>query len=203
MKKFLVSSALAISLMSGTVMAAETTGQLTFTWQAVIPSAPVLSNTWAFVDSLDMPFTPGTEQLRVIKTDSGIQAVSVKPFDFFIAPVDGTTAVSPGNKISRPVAATTINSVKAFLASNPVSNGLVGNEQLVLSTNKDASDNQVAINLNGSPLKVGSTNATTIGNSVSGDQHVVIDMNAKVTTGHYDDGASISFVAPVVFAVDI
>ncbi|RIQ11100.1 Cro/Cl family transcriptional regulator, partial [Salmonella enterica subsp. enterica serovar Newport str. CFSAN000835] len=63
MKKKVLASALTFVLASGSAMAAVTTGQLTFNWQAVVPTAPVTSTAWAFVDGLDIPFVPGTEQL--------------------------------------------------------------------------------------------------------------------------------------------
>ncbi|EPC4783750.1 Cro/Cl family transcriptional regulator [Salmonella enterica] len=201
MKKILLSSALALSVISGSAMAAVTTGQLTFNWQAVVPSAPINGTGWAFVDGLDMPFAPGTEQLRISRSDTGIEAVSVKPFDFFIVPVTGK--VETGVKVTRDGAANIKNPVSVYLASNPVSNGLKSNKQLALSDSKIAKAGDVAINLNGNPLKVGSLAAITIGKATDKDEHVVIDMNASISNDDVDDGASISFVAPVVFAVDI
>ncbi|ENB2032881.1 Cro/Cl family transcriptional regulator [Salmonella enterica] len=202
MNKMLLSSALALSVMSGSAMAAVTTGQLTFNWQAVVPSAPVTSTTWAFVDGRDIPFVPGTEQLRVTRDDSGIKAVSVTPYDFFIVPVDGK--VVEGTPVTRAADTVNIkNAVKVYLASSPVSNGLVGNKQLALSTTAQAAAGNIAINVNGTPLKIGSLAATTIGKTSDKDEHVDIDMNASIAKADVADGASISFVAPVVFAVDI
>ncbi|EDJ2557802.1 Cro/Cl family transcriptional regulator, partial [Salmonella enterica subsp. enterica serovar Poona] len=60
MKKILLSSALALSVMSGSAMAATETGSLTFNWQAVVPSAPVNGTSWAFVDAQDIPFIPAS-----------------------------------------------------------------------------------------------------------------------------------------------
>ncbi|ECE0793631.1 Cro/Cl family transcriptional regulator [Salmonella enterica subsp. diarizonae] len=200
MKKLVLTSALTLMLASGSAMAAVTNGQLTFNWQAVVPTAPVTSTTWAFVDGLDMPFVPGTEQLNVTRTGTGIKAVSLKPYDFFIVPVTGT--ITPGTAVTRektkPLLAT-----KVFLGSIPVSNGLVGNKQLALSSVKEAADGQIAINVNGQPLKVGSAAAITVGAATDHEEHIAIDMNASVVNADVQDGASLSFVAPVIFAVDI
>ncbi|EMJ9669136.1 Cro/Cl family transcriptional regulator [Salmonella enterica] len=202
MKKKVLASALTFVLASGSAMAAVTTGQLTFNWQAVVPTAPVTSTAWAFVDGLDIPFVPGTEQLNIARTATGIKAVSLKPYDFFIVPVDTTATITNGTPVKRdttkPLLAT-----KVFLGSMPVSNGLVGNKQLELSTAKDAVDGQIAINVNGKPLKVGSNAATSIGSATDHEEHIVIDMNASIPNADVKDGASLSFVAPVIFAVDI
>ncbi|HGG6756606.1 TPA: Cro/Cl family transcriptional regulator [Salmonella enterica subsp. enterica serovar Java] len=200
MKKLVLTSALTLMLASGSAMAAVTNGQLTFNWQAVVPTEPVTSTTWAFVDGLDIPFVPGTEQLNVTRTNTGIKAVSLKPYDFFIVPITGTA--TPGTAVTRdktkPLLATNV-----FLGSIPVSNGLVGNKQLALSTVKEATDGQIAINVNGQPLKVGSAAAITIGSATDHEERIAIDMNASVVKADVKDGASLSFVAPVIFAVDI
>ncbi|EIZ7192397.1 Cro/Cl family transcriptional regulator [Salmonella enterica] len=203
MNKMLLSSALALSVISGSAMAAVTTGQLTFNWQAVVPSAPVTGTGWAFVDGRDFPFEPGTEQLRVTRDASGgIKAVAVSPYDFFIVPVSGD--VTAGTPVTRAADTSSIkNAVKVYLASSPVSSGLAGNKQLDLSTSAQAEAGKIAITVNGTPLKVGSLAATTIGATGDKDEHVDIDMNASIAKTDVVDGASISFVAPVVFAVDI
>ncbi|ELW0416423.1 Cro/Cl family transcriptional regulator [Salmonella enterica] len=201
MNKMLLSSALALSVISGSAMAAVTTGQLTFNWQAVVPSAPVTSSAWAFVDGRDIPFIPGTEQLRVTRDASGIKAVSVNPYDFFIVPVTGS--VEDGKPVTRAADTSSLKSVNVYLASSPVSNGLVGNKQLDLSTDAQAAAGKIAININGKPLKVGASNPTQIGAASDKDEHVDIDMNASIAKADVADGASISFVAPVIFAVDI
>ncbi len=202
MNKLLLSSVLTFSVMSGSAMAAVTTGQLTFNWQAVVPSAPAVGANWAFVDGQDMPFVPSTEQLRVTRDSTGIQAVSVAPYDFFIVPVTGN--VKEGSPVTRAADTVTLkNSVNVYLASSPISNGLVGNKQLDLSADAQASAGKIAINVNGNPLKVGSNSSTTIGAASDKDVHVDIDMNASIGKADVADGASISFVAPVVFAVDI
>lgn len=201
MNKMLLSSALALSVISGSAMAAVTTGQLTFNWQAVVPSAPVTSSAWAFVDGRDIPFIPGTEQLRVTRDASGIKAVSVNPYDFFIVPVTGS--VEDGKPVTRAADTASLKSVNVYLASSPVSNGLVGNKQLDLSTDAQAAAGKIAININGKPLKVGASNPTQIGAATDKDEHVDIDMNASIAKADVADGSSISFVAPVIFAVDI
>lgn len=202
MKKKVLASALTFVLASGSAMAAVTTGQLTFNWQAVVPTAPVTSTAWAFVDGLDIPFVPGTEQLNIARTATGIKAVSLKPYDFFIVSVDTTATITNGTPVKRDTTKPLL-STKVFLGSMPVSNGLVGNKQLELSTTKDAVDGQIAINVNGKPLKVGSNAATSIGSATDHEEHIVIDMNASIPNADVKDGASLSFVAPVIFAVDI
>lgn len=201
-KNLLVASALTLAVMSGSAMAAVTNGQLTFNWQGVVPTGPVTQGSWAFVDGLDMPFVPGTEQLNIVvnPTTQKVTATSVKPYDFYIVPVTG--AVTIGTPVTRDPTAT-LNSVNAFLSSTPVSNGLVGNKQLSLGTTALASDGQVTVNLNGTPLKVGSTNPTLVSVSNGKEAHISIDMNAVAVAGDVDAGASLSFVAPVTFAVDI
>ncbi|HGB5310402.1 TPA: Cro/Cl family transcriptional regulator [Salmonella enterica subsp. enterica serovar Poona] len=206
-KNLLAMSVLGLAVVSGSAMAAVgavTNGQLTFNWQGGVPTAPVTQSTWAFVDGLDMPFIPGTEQLNIVvdPTTKGITATSVKPYDFFIVPVDSKQPVTPGTPVTRDPTGN-LNKVEAFLSSTPVSNGFVGNKQLTLSAAAVAQDGQVAVNLNGQPLKVGSTNPTDVTVSNSKEAHVVIDMNAKAAATDVKEGASLSFVAPVTFAVDI
>ncbi|EMQ1610005.1 Cro/Cl family transcriptional regulator [Salmonella enterica] len=200
MKNTILASVLALTAVSGSAMAAVTTGQLTFNWQGVIPTAPATSTAWAFVDSRDIPYIPGTEQLNISRTATGIKAVSGKAYDFFIVPITG--GATPGTPVTRDTAKT-LNSVNAFLGSDPVSGGLTGNKQLTLSTTQDAADGQIAVNINGTPLKVGSTAAVTVGKAGGKEEHVAIDMNASIVTADVKDGASLTFTAPVVFAVDI
>ncbi|HFW3091720.1 TPA: Cro/Cl family transcriptional regulator, partial [Salmonella enterica subsp. enterica serovar Reading] len=109
----------------------------------------------------DMPFIPGTEQLNIVvdPATKGITATSVKPYDFFIVPV--TAKPTPGVPVTRDPTGN-LNKVEAFLSSTPVSNGFVGNKQLTLSTAAVAADGQVAVNLNGKPLAVGSANAMDV-----------------------------------------
>ncbi|EBS5580250.1 Cro/Cl family transcriptional regulator [Salmonella enterica subsp. enterica serovar Newport] len=206
-KNLLAMSVLGLAVVSGSAMAAGATvtnGQLTFNWQGVVPTAPVTQTTWAFVDGLDMPFTPGTEQLNIVvdPTTKNITATSVKPYDFFIVPVDATSTITPGTPVKRDPTAS-LNKVEAFLSSTPVSNGFVGNKQLALSTTPVATDGEVAVTLNGQLLKVGSTNPTNVTVSNAKEAHVVIDMNAKAVAADVKEGASLSFVAPVTFAVSI
>ncbi|EBF2131894.1 Cro/Cl family transcriptional regulator [Salmonella enterica] len=200
MKNTILASVLALTAVSGSAMAAVATGQLTFNWQGVIPTAPATSTAWAFVDSRDIPYIPGTEQLNISRTATGIKAVSGKAYDFFIVPITGVATT--GAPVTRDTAKT-LNSVNAFLGSDPVSGGLTGNKQLTLSTTQDAADGQIAVNINGTPLKVGSTAAVTVGKAGGKEEHVAIDMNASIATADVKDGASLTFTAPVVFAVDI
>lgn len=199
-KNLLAASVLSLAIMSGSAIAAVTNGQLTFNWQGVVPTVPVAQGSWAFVDGLDMPFIPGTEQLNITvdPTTKAISANSIKPYDFYIVPVTGdATAGKPVTRGEK------LNSVNAFLASAPVSNGFVGNKQLALSTTAAAAAGQVAINLNGQPLKVGSTNPTVIQVSNGKEAHVAITVNAAAASADVLQGATLSFVAPVTFAVDI
>ncbi|WP_032243344.1 CS5 fimbrial major subunit CsfA [Escherichia coli] len=201
-KNLLITSVLAMATVSGSVLAAVTNGQLTFNWQGVVPSAPVTQSSWAFVNGLDIPFTPGTEQLNIpLDSNKDITARSVKPYDFFIVPVSGN--VTPGAPVTRDTSAN-INSVNAFLSSVPVSNGFVGNKQLTLSTAVEAAKGEVAITLNGQALKVGSASPTVVTvASNKKESHISIDMNAKAAAADVAEGAAINFVAPVTFAVDI
>ncbi|PLC60645.1 Cro/Cl family transcriptional regulator [Citrobacter sp. L55] len=196
----LVASALSLAIISVSASAGVTTGQLTFNWQGVVPTAPVTGTGWAFVDGLDIPYTPGTEQVNVVmdNTTKAISVTGVKPYDFFIVPVTGT--ITPGTAVTR---GTTMNTVKAYLGSEPVSGGFIGNKQLALSTTDTAADGQVSITLNGKVLKVGNVNASDVAVTDAKESHVVIDVNAKATATDVAEGSSISFTAPVVFAVDI
>ncbi|EPF0242749.1 Cro/Cl family transcriptional regulator [Escherichia coli] len=199
-KTLLAISALSLAIISGSAVSAVTTGQLTFNWQGVVPTAPVTGSGWAFVDSLDIPYSPGTEQVNIVLDDvtKSISVTGVKPYDFFIVPVTGS--VTPGTAVSR---GTTLNNVKAYLGSAPISGGFIGNKQLALSTTDTAADGQVAVTLNGRVLKVGNVNASQVDVTGGKESHVVIDVNAKATAADVSEGASISFTAPVVFAVDI
>ena len=203
MKKSLFAvSVLSIAIVSGSAAAAVTTGQLNFNWQGLVPTAPVTNTAWAFVDALDMPYTPGTEQLNVVldNTTKGLTATGVKKYDFFVVPITG--AATPGTPVTR---GTTLNSVKAYLGSAPVSSGFVGNKQLTLSTAAAAADGEVAITMNGTALSVGSATSTTVPVTAgtNPEAHVVIDMNAKAASADVIEGGAISFTAPVVFSVDI
>lgn len=199
-KTLLAASVLSLVAISSSVSAAVTTGQLNFNWQGVVPTAPVVGTGWAFVDALDIPYIPGTEQVNVVM-DNVTKAISisgVKPYDFFVVPVTG--AVTPGTAVTR---GTTLNSVNAYLGTNPVSGGFIGNKQLPLSTAALATDGEVAITLNGLPLKIGSASPTIVPVTATKEAHVVIDVNAKAVAADVAEGSSISFTAPVVFAVDI
>lgn len=201
MKKTLLTIS-ALALMQGSALAAVTNGQLTFNWQGVVPTSPVTQTNWAFIDGLNLPFTPVTEQLNIV-VDSATKDVSItsaKPYDFYIAPVTG--AIKAGTPVTRDTNAT-MNSVNAFLASTPVSKGFVGNKQLILSGQAKATTGQVAINLNGQPLKVGSTSPTTITVNNNKEAHITMEVNAAADAASVNEGASLSFVAPVTFAVDI
>ncbi|MGY0144667.1 Cro/Cl family transcriptional regulator [Edwardsiella tarda] len=199
-KRVLAVSALTLSILSGTAMADVTPGQLTFNWQGVVPTGSVVGTGWAFVDKLDMPYTAGTEQLNVVldSLTKDVSASGLKPYDFFIVPTTGT--VTPGTAVTR---GTTINAVKAYLGSTPVSGGFVGNKQLALSTTATATAGQVAITLNGKALAVGNASAATVDLTGGKEAHVLIDINAKAAKADVTEGSPISFTAPVVFSVDI
>lgn len=199
-KNILVVSTLSMAIFTGSVTAAVTNGQLNFNWQGVVPTAPVTNTAWAFVDGLDIPYVPGTEQLNVtLDSMKDITVTGVKAYDFFVVPITGTA--TPGTPVTR---GTTLNSVKAYLGSAPVSGGFVGNKQLKLSTANQAVAGEVAVTLNGTSLKVGSVNSTTVNISTGANEaHVAIDLNAKAASADVAEGSSISFTAPVVFAVDI
>lgn len=200
-KKLIALSVLVASVASTSSMAVTTNGQLTFNWQGVVPVSPVTQTTWAFVDGLDMPFTPGTEQLNIV-VDSGtknITAVAVQPYDFFIVPITGNA--SAGTAVTRNPNAT-LNTINAYLGSEPVSGGFVGNKQLALATAATATNGQVAITLNGTPLRVGSTNGISV-TSANNEAHVSIQLNARAVAADVDEGAALSFTAPVIFSVDL
>ncbi|EDZ6276110.1 Cro/Cl family transcriptional regulator, partial [Salmonella enterica] len=175
--------------------------QLTFNWQGVVPAAPVNSDAWAFVDGLDIPYTPGTEQLNILVDPATKDAsiASVKPYDFFIVPVTGP--VTPGVAVTR--GAGPMNNMKAFLATNPISGGFVSNKQLAPAAGPQAVNGEVAVTLNGQIMKVGSTNAVTITPTAATEAHVLVDINAKAASADVQEGASVSFTAPVIFSVDI
>lgn len=204
MKKILLSSALALSVMSGSAMAATETGSLTFNWQAVVPSAPVNGTSWAFVDAQDIPFIPASELLKIKRESNGnIQVNSLKPFEFFIAPVKGE--VTSGKPVTRD-GTKTIASVKAFLASTPISNGLVGSQQLNLGAGVKAAAGEISVVVNGQPLQLGVENPVEVvksGTAAGKEARVTVDMNANIQKDKVIDGAGISFNAPVIFTVEI
>ncbi|EDI1752818.1 Cro/Cl family transcriptional regulator [Salmonella enterica] len=204
MKKILLSSALALSVMSGSAMAATETGSLTFNWQAVVPSAPLNGTNWAFVDGQDIPFIPASELLKITRqNDNSIKVNSLKPFEFFIAPVTGK--VEAGVKITRN-ATKTIGAVQAFLASTPISNGLAKNEQLTLGAAENAGAGEISVVVNNHALKLGVENPVEVvstGTAIGKAARVTVDMNADIPEDKVIDGAGISFNAPVIFQVDI
>lgn len=204
MKKILLSSALALSVMSGSAMAATETGSLTFNWQAVVPSAPVNGTSWAFVDSQDIPFIPASEVLKIKRENSGdIKVNSLKPFEFFVVPVKGD--VVNGSPVTRDTVKT-IGSVNAFLASTPISNGLAKNEQLKLGAGETAGTGEISVVVNNHALKLGVENPVEVvsaGTAAGKGARVTVDMNAYIEKAKVIDGAGISFNAPVIFQVDI
>ncbi len=197
-----ISSAMALAVLSGSAAGAVTNGQLTFNWQGVVPASPVTSSAWAFVDGLDIPFTPATEALNIISNTNTVDMTAVKPTSFFIVPVK--TPVAPGAPVTRDDAAT-VNKINAFLGSAPVSGGFVGNKQLALATTATPTEGEVAITLNGQPLKVGSAAPLSVAPTTGGGSAtpIEISMSAKAALTDVTDGAAVSFTAPVVFAVDI
>lgn len=202
MKKNLLSlSMLMLSAISSGAMAATTTGQLNFNWSGVVPTSPVTSTAWAFVDGMNMPYTPGTEALNVSLDQQGdLTAVGVKPYDFFIVPVTGATTPGQAANVDKTKQ---YNSIKAFLGTAPISGGFVGNKQLTLSTNATANNGEVAVTLNGQALQIGDANATTLTNPAGYQAHMLVDVNAKAAATDVAEGSAISFSAPVIFAVDI
>ncbi len=204
MKKILLSSALALSVISGSAMAEIETGSLTFNWQAVVPSAPLNGVHWAFVDGQDIPFIPASELLKITRQgDDSIKVNSLKPFEFFIAPVKGD--VTNGSPVTRDEMKT-ISTVKAFLASTPISNGLAKNEQLKLGASESAGAGEISVVVNGKALKLGVDNPVEVvptGTVAGKGARVTVDMNANIEKEKVIDGAGISFNAPVIFQVDI
>ncbi|EUD07270.1 hypothetical protein [Providencia alcalifaciens] len=194
--------ALAALIMSTTSMAAVTTGELRFSWEGQVPTAPIVGSGWAFVNGSDIPYTPSVEQLNMSLDSTGkLTAVSAKPYEFFIVPVTGTP--TPGQPVNKDDAKT-FNEIQAYLGSTPVSAGFAQNKQLQLSEQAIANDGQVSITLNGTPLKVGAQNPTPVtrsGNNKSGQ--VSIQLNAKAASTDITEGASVTFTAPVVFSVNI
>lgn len=211
--KLIALSVLAASVVSASSMAAITDGQLDFNWQGVIPTNPITSSTasWAFVDGFDNIYSPTTEQLTVKLDDKGdMTAASVKPYDFFIIPVDtaklasSNTLPAIGAHVDRSTTATfSANGVKAYLGANPVSTGLNGGKQLTLAKDVVAKEGEVAIVLNGLPLAVGSLAAIDLNTMATKDVHVNIAFNAKANKVDVTENASINFVAPVIFSVDV
>ncbi|MGG5413605.1 fimbrial protein [Edwardsiella tarda] len=182
-------SILALALITAPLFAqaAVTQGQLTFTWQATVPATEVISNTWKFTDATGNDYTPSPLVLRAsVSDDSSLDLVTQAPASFEIR--------SNANNL---------NSVAAYLASTPSSTGFT--QPLTLKTTLAAPDeNEVIVLLNGQPLKVGSSNSTTINNSI-GNTSTSMDLAlyAKVAQGNYTPGGSVSFSTPVVFSVNI
>ncbi|EBC6662448.1 Cro/Cl family transcriptional regulator [Salmonella enterica] len=201
-KNILAMSAMTLVVLSGSAAAAATNGQLTFNWQGVVPTAPVTSGAWAFVDGLDIPFTPVTEALNIVSNAASVDITALKPTSFFIVPVTGP--VTAGVPVTRNTTGT-VNSINAFLGSAPVSGGFVGNKQLNLSTATTPAVGEVAITLNGQSLKVGSASPLSVTPSAAAGSEtpIEISMSAKAAPSDVTDGAAVSFTAPVVFAVDI
>ena len=202
-KNVMALSALLMALTAGTASAAVTTGQLTFNWQGLVPTAPVTATGWAFVDSLDIPFTPVTGQLNIVEnTAGGFTATSTAPIDFFIVPIDGTA--TPGTPVTRSVTAE-MNNIEVYMGSNPVSGGLTGNKQLAVSTTAAPAEGEVALTMNGQPLQVGLASAITptMTTGAGNEAHINIDILANIADGDATAGSAITFNVPVVFGVDI
>ncbi len=184
-------SILALALITAPlfVQAAVTQGQLTFTWQATVPATDVISGTWKFTDATGNDYTPSPLVLQAsVSDDSSLDLVTQAPASFEIR--------SNANNNN-------LNSVAAYLASVPSSTGFT--QPLTLKTTLAApGENEVIVLLNGQPLKVGSSNSTTINNSI-GNTSTSMDLAlyAKVAQGNYTPGGSVSFSTPVVFSVNI
>lgn len=201
--KLIALSVLAASVVSASSMATVTNGQLVFNWEGAIPVSSVNKNTtWEFVDGLNNVYKPAKEALHVDvdAKSGGMTAVSAQPYDFYIVP-----EVSVLNSVvTRDATKTfTTNGVKAYLGAVPVSTGFNGNKQLAVSSTAIATDGEVAITLNGTPLTVGSTNSVDVAKTGASEAHVSIQLNAKAANTDITEGASIGFTAPVIFAVDL
>lgn len=180
-------SLFALSLVAaGVAHAAVENGSLSFNWSGTTPADPIIPASWSFTDAVGAAFTPTTTSLVMTTLPDGtLEIDSIANQSFFITSEGGT-----------------LNSVDAYLGSNPVSSGFVGAKQLALATTATPAADQVAILMNGQPLKVGAANKVSVGGSGS-QRSVDIGLAAKAAQSSFTEKTVIGFSVPVIFAVDI
>lgn len=167
--------------------AAVTNGSLNFNWQGVIPADPITTGDWKFTDALGADYVPTTQMLTFQKSpDKSMLANSASNVSFFI---NSNT--------------TELNKVSVYLGSNPISSGLEGSKQLTLATTTTPTNDQISIVMNGLPLQVGSAKTVDLA-GVAGNQALIeLSVSAKIGETSYKPGSSVSFSAPIIFAVDL
>lgn len=183
-------SILALALITAPLLAQATgsQGQLTFTWQATIPAKTIASTAWKFTDATGADYVPRPVVLQsIINNDNSLSLVTQTPASFEI----------------RSTSNNNLNSVSAYLASVPAIAGL--SKPLTVKNTLAAPDaGEVVMTLNGVVLKVGSSDTTSIKNSISNKAiSMSLALYAKVAATDYTAGNSISFTTPIVFSVDV
>ncbi|MCA4698424.1 hypothetical protein LDQ03_04970 [Aeromonas hydrophila] len=181
-------SALVVSalLVAGAANAVVENGSLSFQWQGTTPAMPVVPATWRFVDALGASYTPTNISLNMVRESDGSLSVnSASNHSFFVAVDNGT-----------------LNTLDAYLGSNPTSTGLVASRQLALAATASPGVDQVAILMNGTPLRVGSANKVTAGGTGS-QRSIDISLSAKIAPSSFTERTIIGVSAPVIFSVDI
>ncbi|SPW25479.1 PCF8775 [Edwardsiella tarda] len=184
-------SILALALITAPLLAQATVtqGQLTFTWQATVPTVDILSTSWKFTDATGNDYTPSVIALQAsIGNDNSLDLVTQSPATF---------------EIRNARASNNLNSISAYLASVPNGTGIIS--PLTLKTTLAApSDNEVVVVLNDQALKSGSSNAVTIQNNINNTSATMsLALYAKVAQNNYTPGSSISFSTPVIFSVNV
>lgn len=181
--------ALALIMAPLFAQAAATQGQLTFTWQGTIPAVDVVSTSWSFTDAAGNDYTPIPIVLQAtIADDNTLDLVTQAPATFEIR-----SATSANN----------LSSISAYLASPPVSTGLI--KQLTLKETLAAPNaGEVVVVLNNNALKTGSSNAVAIQNNINNAAAAMsLALYAKVEQDGYTPGSSVSFSTPIIFSVDV
>ncbi|WP_421335587.1 Cro/Cl family transcriptional regulator [Aeromonas veronii] len=179
-------SLLALTLIAGAAQAAVENGSLNFNWQGTTPADAVVPASWKFTDAVGGDYTPTTSALNMSVGGNGVLEInSAANHSFFITATTGT-----------------LNSVDAYLGTNPVSSGFVASKQLALATSATPADDQVAILMNNQPLKVGAANKIPVGGT-GAQRSVDISLAAKAAASTFAEKSVIGFSVPVIFAVDI
>lgn len=188
-KKNLLALALLVSPLLA--QAAATQGQLTFSWTGTIPAADVVPGDIQFTDSVGGTFTPTPVVLSatVNKSDSNsLNLVTTAPVTFQVRPK--TTGY-------------TMNSVNAYLASAPTASGLTGSQPTLKTTLAAPENGEVIVVLNGQAMNTGSNNAVQVTGGSGTEKDVSLALYAKIASGSYTPGGSVSFSTPVIFSVDL
>lgn len=171
--------------LSTVTTAAETVGNLTFTFSGNIPALSVANAGWSFVDASDSPYVaPSAIPFSAVDTETGVQLISSSE-EFYIQPKGGSF---------------TLNSkIKAVLVAQPVISGTAVNASHL---------NQVetAVTLNGVDIPVGGEGADVVSFTAQSREKSRLVLGAQVdipTVARSQSGGVIRLTTALRLSADI